>query len=151
MKTIIKIPLLLVAMLILLMYAIDMLKLGYVVVLPAHVFLAVAIFILGLLILVVGGYAFRKAKTTVNPTTPEKATRLVTTGIYQYSRNPMYLGYLLWLIACVIYSGNVANLLLLPLYLFLANILYILPEEKALEILFKEEYRGYKNSVRRWL
>ena len=146
-----KLPVMLVAIFMILMLVLDLTNLRYDVVLPAYVVLSVVIFLFGLLVIAAGGYTFRKVKTTVNPMTPDQATRLVTTGVYNYSRNPMYIGFLAWLIACVIYIGNTINLLLLPFYILLVNKLYILPEEKALEKLFKEEYRAYKKRVRRWL
>jgi protein-S-isoprenylcysteine O-methyltransferase Ste14 len=63
----------------------------------------------------------------------------------------MYIGYLAWLVAFAIFIANPINLLLLPLYIFLVNCLYIVPEEKALENLFENEFREYKNRVKRWI
>ncbi len=83
--------------------------------------------------------------------TPEKTTQLVMTGVYNYSRNPMYIGFLFWLIACAIFLGNAVNILLLPSYMILVNNLYILPEEKILDNIFGDEFTEYKKNVRRWL
>jgi len=151
MINIFKLPILLVGIFVAIMFLLDISRIGYKVAILENVILSVVVFVLGLLIIVVGGYSFRKAKTTVNPMTPELSTQLVTAGIYNCSRNPMYIGFLLWLLACAIYIGNVINLLLIPLFIFLVNRLYILPEERALEKLFKEEFRGYKKRVRRWV
>ena len=55
-----------------------------------------AVFTLG------GVMAFRVARTTVDPRTPEKASALVTSGVYRYSRNPMYVAFALFLLAWAI-------------------------------------------------
>lgn len=118
---------------------------------PYRMMVSIMIFSIGLVVIVIGGYRFRKAGTVINPMTPEQSTTLVTTGIYQLSRNPQYVGFLLWLLACVVFIGNVVNVLLLPLYVLLVNGLYIEPEEKALEKIFKSEYVEYKKRARRWI
>jgi len=146
-----KLPLLLVIFLVLLMYIVDVLNLVDSYAFVYQSIIAFTLFIVGLLVIVVSGILFRKAKTTVNPMNPEKATQLVNTGLYQYSRNPMYLGFFTWLLAFVILIGNPINILILPLYVLLANKLYIFPEEKALEQLFEKEFITYKNNVKRWI
>jgi protein-S-isoprenylcysteine O-methyltransferase Ste14 len=150
-KLISKLPVLLVAIFVSLMYVIDAadivsdLSFGY------QTIISLLIFLLGTLLIAIGGYSFYKAKTTVNPMVPEKATSLVTTGFYNYSRNPMYLGSLGWLLAFVIFFGNLLNILLLPIFVYLVNRLYIHKEEHALEELFGDEFRAYKTRVRRWI
>jgi len=150
-NVVIKLPILLVVVFILLMSLIDTTDVitGYA--FQYQTLISSLLFIVGVIIVAVGGYQFKKANTTVNPMTPEKATQLVTVGLYRYSRNPMYIGFLFWLIACALFLGNPVNLLLLPLYVFLVNKLYITPEENALEVLFEGEFRKYKKRVRRWL
>ena len=96
-------------------------------------------------------WSFRKAKTTINPLTPGKTSTVVTHGIYRYSRNPMYVGMLGLLIAFALYLGKVSPWLIPPLFIWMITINQIVPEEKALEQLFGEHYRQYKNTVRRWL
>jgi len=113
--------------------------------------ISLAVFFAGMLVLLVSGYLFRKANTTVNPMTPEKSTQLVTAGIYRYSRNPMYIGFLVWLLAAALFIGNLLSLLLLPLFIRLVNKLYIYPEEQALEKLFGDEFSVYKSEVGRWI
>lgn len=151
MNKILKLPIMLVMFFVAFMFILDITTLKYTISVPKHIILAITFFVFGFLIIVIGGYSFKIAKTTVNPMTPEKTTQLVIRGIYNYSRNPMYIGFLLWLIACMVYLGNVANLLLLPLYIILVNRFYIVPEEKALEKLFENEFLEYKNNVRRWI
>jgi len=118
---------------------------------PGQFFAAFTIFSFGLLVIVMGGYSFRRAETTVNPAKPEQASQLVTSGVYTMSRNPMYIGFLMWLIAYVMFSGYAINLLVFPIYVVLVNRLYIIPEEKALEKIFGNEFKEYKKRVRRWI
>lgn len=96
--------------------------------------------------------SFRNVKTTVNPTKPHQATSLVIKGVYRISRNPMYLGFLLLLIAWGFYLAHLPALLLLPtIFVIYMNTFQIPAEEKALHIKFGEDFISYKNSVRRWL
>ena len=81
--------------------------------LPFQKLVAIGVLGLGLAINLAGIQAFSKAKTTVNPMTPEKASKLVIVGIFKVSRNPMYLGMFFVLLACAVYLGNVLNLLVL--------------------------------------
>ncbi|WP_146142626.1 isoprenylcysteine carboxylmethyltransferase family protein [Photobacterium sp. NCIMB 13483] len=95
--------------------------------------------------------ALSKADTTISPFTPEKTTRLVTRGIYQYSRNPMYLSLLLLLIVAVFISGELSSFFVVITFVLVINHYQIKPEEKALMHLFGDEYRNYYLHVRRWL
>lgn len=98
-----------------------------------------------------GLIAFRRAKTTINPMNPKGASALVTSGIYQVSRNPMYVGLLFLLIAWAV-SLSSALALLEPLaFVFYISKFQIKPEESVLSALFGEEYTAYKSKVRRWL
>ena len=94
---------------------------------------------------------FRRARTTVNPLRPEKAARIVTSGIYGYSRNPMYLGMLLVLAACAAAYGGAASLLVLPAFVAYLTRFQIVPEERALQVRFPDEFADYCRRVRRWL
>lgn len=93
---------------------------------------------------------FIRAKTTVNPLKPS-ATQLVTSGMYQYSRNPMYLGMLLILAGLWLYLGKVSGLIVLPLFVMVINRLQIIPEERRLHQIFENDYQQYCQQVRRWL
>ena len=66
--------------------------------LPWRILVALILWSAGFAIALAGLFEFRRAKTTVNPLTPEAASAIVTSGIYRYSRNPMYVGLLLALI-----------------------------------------------------
>lgn len=105
----------------------------------------------GLLVAWLGVREFRRARTTVNPLRPDEATAMVRSGVYRWSRNPMYLGMLALLGAWSIWLGNALNLVLLPLFVLAMNRLQIAPEERALEQRFPAEFAEYRRQVRRWL
>ncbi len=95
--------------------------------------------------------AFRRARTTVNPLAPEKASAIVEVGPYRVTRNPMYLGMALILLACVIWFGQPLNLLVLAMFIAYLTAFQIKPEEAALTERFGQEYESYRARVRRWL
>ena len=94
---------------------------------------------------------FLRAKTTVNPLKPAKTTALVTSGVYRITRNPMYVGMLLLLMAWALFLA--APLAIAGPLLFFAWIdrFQIAPEERVLERLFGDDYAAYRQQVRRWL
>jgi protein-S-isoprenylcysteine O-methyltransferase Ste14 len=113
--------------------------------------LAIAIFGSAVAITATAILGFRKAETTVNPTTPEAASAIVTTGVYRLTRNPMYLGFLLALLAWAVFLGNIVSAMILVLFVAYMNRFQISPEERALRARFGEPYEAYLRSVRRWL
>lgn len=98
-----------------------------------------------------GVLAFVRARTTVNPHTPHASVTLVATGVYRLTRNPMYLGLLMLLVAWGVYLANLLALALLPLFVLYLNRFQIGPEERALATKFGAAYASYQASVRRWL
>jgi len=113
--------------------------------------LALLILIVALSVIVAAVVTFRQLQTTVNPLQPKSASALATSGIFRYSRNPMYFGMLLILIALSVYIGAVASVLLLPAFILYISIMQIAPEEQAMGELFGSEYIDYCDQVRRWL
>ncbi len=95
--------------------------------------------------------SFIRRRTTINPMTPEKTSRLVKTGIYRHTRNPMYVGLLLNLAGWAIYLTHVLPLLLLPIFVYYLNRFQIEPEEQRLAERFGTEFTSYRDSVPRWL
>jgi len=85
------------------------------------------------------------------PFTPDQSSTLVSTGIYRYSRNPMYLGFLLALAGWCVYLANWASMLLLPLFIVYMNRFQIAPEERALHRHFGQPFTNYTQAVRRWI
>lgn len=106
---------------------------------------------LGGVLILICGIAFLRARTTVHPTHPEETSALVVDGLYRLSRNPMYLGLLLILLAWGIHLGSVPGLLLAPLFVFTITRYQIVHEERALAENFGDSYRDYAERVRRWL
>ncbi len=109
------------------------------------------IFVVGILFPVAGVVAFRRARTTVDPRTPEASSALVRSGIYRYSRNPMYVGFALCLLAWGVFWGPGWGLLGVVFFVLYMNHFQIVPEERALRALFGDELRAYEQRVRRWL
>jgi protein-S-isoprenylcysteine O-methyltransferase Ste14 len=105
----------------------------------------------GVAVAVAGVLEFRRARTTVNPTTPQATSSMVQSGIYRHTRNPMYLGMLLVLAAWAAWLANPAALAVLPAFFLYMNRFQIEPEERILAGLFADEFDAYRRSVRRWL
>lgn len=118
---------------------------------PWQVTLAAVLLLAGVAVALAGVLAFRKARTTVNPMTPEASTAIVDHGIYRISRNPMYLGFLLALAGWAVLLANLLALAVLPLFVLYMNRFQIIPEERALLARFGDGYLAYSRSVRRWL
>ena len=96
-------------------------------------------------------FSFRRAKTTINPMRPQESSKLVSTGIFRRTRNPMYLGMLLLLVAWAVYLSAAWALLGPVLFVAYITRFQILPEEKALSGLFGSSFEAYTAKVRRWL
>ena len=119
--------------------------------LPARTLVSVSVAVAGMVITGLGVASFRRAKTTVNPMKPASSSTLVVSGIYRFTRNPMYLGFLLGLIGWAIFLSNALAFFLLPAFVAYMNRFQIEPEEKALGVLFGEQFVAYSSRVRRWL
>ena len=117
----------------------------------ARIVSAVAILLLGAFFCLAGVVSFRRAKTTVNPMKPESASSLVSSGIYRISRNPMYVGFALSLIAWAVYLACAWALFGVLGFVLYMNRFQIAPEERALRALFGDEFVAYQSRVRRWL
>lgn len=103
----------------------------------------------GLTLLVIAGGRFKRAGTDMVPF--REVSALVTDGVYRWTRNPMYLGMTLILFATAVTVGAATALLVPPLFMLIIQWRYILPEESLLEARFGEDYRAYRQRVRRWL
>lgn len=94
---------------------------------------------------------FRKAGTTVNPHRPETARALVSSGVYRWTRNPMYLGLLLVLVGWAVALGRLSEMAGPPLFIVLLERVQIRPEELALRRRFGEDYDRFCHQVNRWI
>ena len=116
-----------------------------------RLWVAIAIFVVGIGFSAAGVIAFRRARTTVNPTKPDKASSLVSSGVYRITRNPMYVGLSCALVAWVVFLGSAWPLLGPVAFVLYIGRFQITPEERALEKLFGGAYADYCARVRRWL
>ncbi|MEO1009900.1 MAG: isoprenylcysteine carboxylmethyltransferase family protein [Bacteroidota bacterium] len=110
------------------------------------------VFLLGMAIgiTLIGLMQFYRAGTTIDPADPSKTSKLVVNGLYRYSRNPMYLGMLLILLALGLRLGNAFNILVAAGFVAYMNRFQVIPEEKTLLKNFGKQYREYCVQVRRW-
>ncbi len=120
-------------------------------VLPQRAIWVGVLLAVGVLCVAAGVIAFARQRTTVDPTRPENAARLVTGGVYRITRNPMYLGMLIILLTALLKWGAYSAALVPPLFVWSMNRGQIRREEAALETLFGDAYRAYTRRVRRWL
>ncbi|MCH8498453.1 MAG: isoprenylcysteine carboxylmethyltransferase family protein [Marinobacter sp.] len=105
----------------------------------------------GAMLAVLGVLEFRNARTTVDPRYPEQSAHLVVSGVYRYSRNPMYLGFLMILLGTALCLTNLTALMMLPVFVLYMNRFQIQPEERFMRQKFGQEYEAYAGRVRRWL
>lgn len=119
--------------------------------LPLQVELALLLALAGVVVCGAAVIHFRRCATTMDPLHPGAESRLVTTGSYGISRNPMYLGFLLVIAAWSLYWAPLLLLLFPPLFVVYMNRFQISVEERRLAAHFGDEYRHYQQRVRRWL
>jgi protein-S-isoprenylcysteine O-methyltransferase Ste14 len=112
---------------------------------------AVLLAAVGLAVELAGGASLIRSKTTVDPTHPHGVCRFVSTGVYRLTRNPIYLGDLLLLLAWATYLWSPVAVALTPLFVIYIDRFQIKAEERALEEIFGAKYVEYKNRVRRWV
>ena len=113
--------------------------------------LAVVLGAIGVAVAIAGVMSFRRARTTVSPLKPETSAALVSTGVYSFTRNPMYLGMALALFAWAVYLSSIWSLLGPVLFVLYIARFQIVPEERVLDRLFGAPFAAYKKRVRRWL
>lgn len=124
---------------------------GYILLLPFQALIAILLTLLGITIALLGVVSFRKAKTTVNPTKPDSASSVVDSGIFRFTRNPMYLGMLMLLAGYAVELAALSSYCLAMTFILYMNQFQIKPEERALDKLFGKAYSDYKSKVRRWI
>jgi protein-S-isoprenylcysteine O-methyltransferase Ste14 len=113
--------------------------------------IAAVIALLGLFVGASGFLAFGRAKTTIDPVNIDRASALVTGGIFRFTRNPMYVGFTLLLLGWAVYLaapwafvGPVVFVLFITRY-------QIAPEERVMLAKFGAAYADYQARVRRWI
>jgi len=113
--------------------------------------IAVVIAMAGLAFDFSGLLAFLRSKTTVNPLKPERASALVTGGVYRFTRNPMYVGMLLFLLSWGVYLDCLLAFIGPVLFVLYMNRFQIGPEERVLREKFGAPFEDYMGRVGRWL
>ena len=110
--------------------------------------LAICTAVAGFAIMIWAWWLFQKAETAICPT--ENSKVLVTSGIYQLTRNPMYLGMVLMMAGVALWFGTLPYYLATVLF-FQVISLFCPFEEQRLISTFGEQYSGYRRTVRRWV
>lgn len=119
--------------------------------LPLNLVVFLVCFVVAGFVGIAGVYEFRRAQTTVNPVKVDTASTVVDSGIFAYTRNPMYLGLFLLLFGFAYWQQNLLSIAFSFTFILYMNRFQILPEERALESLFGASYLDYKQRVRRWI
>ena len=119
--------------------------------LPNQDLISIIILLIGILILINPIFKFIKSKTTIDPIKFKKVNKLIISGIYKYSRNPMYLGLLMIVISTSIFYLNIFSITTPLLFYCWINRFQIKREEIFLTEKFGEEYMSYKIKTRRWI
>ncbi len=103
----------------------------------------------GVLLMLLAVYEMRRQRTTVIP--HQEADRLVTSGIFKRTRNPIYLGDLLILAGFILRWDSVLALPLLPIFAWIIERRFIIPEENRLRRKFRADFARYERKTRRWV
>ena len=119
--------------------------------LPNRDLISIIIILIGILILINPIFKFIKSKTTIDPIKFKKVNKLITSGIYKYSRNPMYLGLLMIIISTSIFYLNIFSITTPFFFYFWINRFQIKREEIFLTEKFGKEYLLYMTKTRRWI
>lgn len=118
---------------------------------PLSTPIAISLAAFAVLIVISAILLFRRVRTTIDPLNPDAASSLVQDGIFRITRNPMYLGMAIVLVAGAVYLQSVSGLIVTALFVLVLTEMQIKPEEQALRQLFGSEYTDYCNKVRRWI
>ena len=107
--------------------------------------------LLGAFILISAVRSFKAEQTTINPININNASSLVISGVFKYSRNPMYLGMVFILLALSFWFNLVGGILFTSIFIMYITKFQIIPEEAAMKSIFGEDFNKYKNKTRRWI
>ena len=119
--------------------------------LPYQKLISFILLFIGILILINPILKFIKSRTTIDPIKFKKVNKLITSGIYKYSRNPMYLGLLMIVISTTIFYLNIFSITTPIIFYFWINKFQIKREEIFLTKKFGKEYLLYMTKTRRWI
>jgi protein-S-isoprenylcysteine O-methyltransferase Ste14 len=111
-------------------------------------YLGIVFILAGIIISIRTSQMFREAGNHFD--LKSESVKLMNSGIFRYSRNPMYLGMFFWFIGLAILLGSLVSFLYPILFFIIANVMIIF-EEKKLSQIYNDEYANYQKRVRRWL
>ena len=103
----------------------------------------------GIMVVLLAAREFRRRETTIKPF--QESSVLITNGLYSISRNPIYVCFTLILIGTALMLGVVSPWLVIPVFVFVINRIFIPVEEAMLRDKFGAEWEAYSCRVRRWI
>jgi protein-S-isoprenylcysteine O-methyltransferase Ste14 len=114
-----------------------------------YTYLGIVVMLLGLGLNIEAARHFRQVGTGFQ--LQGGGAALVTSGPFHFSRNPMYLGMLIWLLGLAVLLGSLISFVFPLLFYLLVNTFVIPLEERHMEQLFGDEYHQFTQRTRRWL
>ena len=118
---------------------------------PARIVVAIGLAVAGLAVALPAVLAFRRARTTIDPHRIDKVATLVTSGVFSFTRNPMYLGVALLLAGWATYLGTLPVFLGPVVFVAWITRFQIVPEERLLSARFGDAFDAWRRRTRRWL
>jgi len=115
---------------------------------PLSILIGIPLILCGLFLIRGPHFLLKKNNT---PENFKKSTCLVRNGLYKYSRNPMYLGFLIFLIGLSFALGNLISFISPMLFFTIINWMFIPYEEEKMEYELGTEYLEYKKKIKRWI
>jgi protein-S-isoprenylcysteine O-methyltransferase Ste14 len=103
----------------------------------------------GIILNLLADKAFKHDRTTVKPF--EESASLITSGVFRFSRHPMYLGMVLILVGIALLLGSLLPFLVIPAFVILMDVIFIRTEERMLADKFGDTWKKYQENVRRWI
>lgn len=113
--------------------------------------LSILLIIIGPTILFFAARSFKAQKTTINPIHIYNSSSLVISGVFKYSRNPMYLGMVLILLSISLRFNLIGGIVFTSLFIIYITKFQIIPEEAAMKQIFQDDFKKYRNKTRRWI
>jgi len=107
--------------------------------------------IVGISLALAGVKEFKQHQTTINPLDPRQTSSLVSSGVYQFTRNPMYLGMLLVLLGWADLLDTILAFSGAAVFFIYISMFQIKPEEEMMTEKFEQDFIQYCSKVRRWL
>ena len=118
---------------------------------PGQFLIASAIGTTGLILILLSIRGSYRTKSTVLSDAMDQSTALVIDGLYQISRNQMYLGMAAIILGAGLALATWITLPVLTAFVWIISTFQIKPEEQALETIFGDAFSQYISQVRRWI